>query len=1138
MGEEEASICAEILFKGEALFQLLSLDIPDLSYERMPTSTDGGRLVEKLVTDYLFGEKKMMSNGAKAAILEILGLMLTKYPSRFEPDSDPSPPANFTKQWLLSQSCLVLQSKSSESGLSVKKAGALSAISAALELYGGSQHAEAVRVEHANSDVRTAAASALLGVLRTVTWRVCQLPPVPPDAPDLGEESEGQGEGGGSAPPSPHRLLSQLLRTMAVEVQDPRVRGRKLVLYLKACECLAPATRHIQGQQGISAQLRILQQRLQRDSSTVSMDELGEGPYETQGISAQLRMLQQRLQRDSSTVSMDELGEGPYETQVALMCALSALVRQLTSISAQDLSLCMYSAEGLVASYPSLYEKQRSSAHQALLGLALRLVGKPTSFRVVVQGLSSMLLALTLNPPAQSAPYPSPVTDPNSSQQPYLPLWQALLQAQEVPEAMLADAVDQGEIDRLSEGLAQFRYLLYGDLLRCVLDAFQNLDLGLAAGSRRGRQAGSGFGGIGAASQGEATATSTTVALMAMNQHSQWARGSGGGLGSIGLDESDVGDGAVGEEEEPSLLMSRNQEDMKFCCSIIPTIDISLFRPWAPSFCTELIAAARDRGRLLPGFYRVAAAALEMAAKAGILSPPQPQAGQVHMDGPRDINEMAALSSCATSFQEFLGEAVAPLQLGLQLGVVSPAAVAPLQLGLQLGVVSPAVAVVVMDALERWEQQLPDSLAAMLSDIVPLMGPYLVDLSLLAMPGGQLDQLQQQQQQQQHLPWDVEKRVVLDLPIVDLSTTSPLSLDVLLPRAAQLATSSADRAVRVAAYEPSVVESELVASKAARLYVLNCIPRPSPLIPPSVPSGWVDQNKGKALVVEQQSGSGSGGGSVTEEDVRPTELQSIMMHLFPVLLQLGAKNVRSTELQSIMAHLFPVLLQLGAKNVRPTELQSIMTHLFPVLLQLGASDEPVARQLFQPLARQMREAPTTMALLDSIMDALVSPTHGALRELSAQLTAEFLDWSARTLPPGGPGSRAGFNVQSLLRRLLDRLAHPQPFHRMGAALALQHLAPKLGNHPQLATHHGLELMHDLLRALKLADTDVAGMGTGCRIAAAVDSVFHHVVAKWIGELFVPDAARAAAAFDSVYHHVVAKWIGELFVPDAARAGGE
>ena len=82
-----------------------------------------------------------------------------------------------------------------------------------------------------------------------------------------------------------------------------------------------------------------------------------------------------------------------------------------------------------------------------------------------------------------------------------------------------------------------------------------------------------------------------------------------------------------------------------------------------------------------------------------------------------------------------------------------------------------------------------------------------------------------------------------------------------------------------------------------------------------------------------------------------------------------------------------------------------------------------------------------MALLEAILEGLSDAHNGALRELCANATREFLLWSAKHVPvassspKGGakPGAAAGENLNagSLLRRLYERLAHPEPYQRWG-----------------------------------------------------------------------------------------------------------
>jgi DNA-dependent protein kinase catalytic subunit len=73
-------------------------------------------------------------------------------------------------------------------------------------------------------------------------------------------------------------------------------------------------------------------------------------------------------------------------------------------------------------------------------------------------------------------------------------------------------------------------------------------------------------------------------------------------------------------------------------------------------------------------------------------------------------------------------------------------------------------------------------------------------------------------------------------------------------------------------------------------------------------------------------------------------------------------------------------------------------------VRLAVDVDPITRQLFEPLLFQLIhwftksasfENAETMALLDSIVDALGHETDGGLREYAAKCLAEFLKWSIK-----------------------------------------------------------------------------------------------------------------------------------------------
>ena len=84
-----------------------------------------------------------------------------------------------------------------------------------------------------------------------------------------------------------------------------------------------------------------------------------------------------------------------------------------------------------------------------------------------------------------------------------------------------------------------------------------------------------------------------------------------------------------------------------------------------------------------------------------------------------------------------------------------------------------------------------------------------------------------------------------------------------------------------------------------------------------------------------------------------------------------------------------------------------------------------------------RESAETIVLLEAILDGLSDEKSGAKRELCANAAREFLVWSAKHIPmakarDGAASSNrasSNLNAASLLRRLFERLAHPQAYQR-------------------------------------------------------------------------------------------------------------
>ena len=100
---------------------------------------------------------------------------------------------------------------------------------------------------------------------------------------------------------------------------------------------------------------------------------------------------------------------------------------------------------------------------------------------------------------------------------------------------------------------------------------------------------------------------------------------------------------------------------------------------------------------------------------------------------------------------------------------------------------------------------------------------------------------------------------------------------------------------------------------------------------------------------------------------------------------------------------------------------------------LKSKDKSALKIRCDQTAIACREAAETMALLEAIMEGLTDSHSGALRDLCAAATAEFLVWSAKHIPaskePARGSSNENLNAASLLRRLYERMAHPEAYQR-------------------------------------------------------------------------------------------------------------
>ncbi|CAM6110405.1 unnamed protein product [Calypogeia fissa] len=174
-------------------------------------------------------------------------------------------------------------------------------------------------------------------------------------------------------------------------------------------------------------------------------------------------------------------------------------------------------------------------------------------------------------------------------------------------------------------------------------------------------------------------------------------------------------------------------------------------------------------------------------------------------------------------------------------------------------------------------------------------------------------------------------------------------------------------------------------------------------------------------------------------------------------------------------------------------LDKLYTRLFPAILRLAVDVEVVTRQLFNEFAKQLihwytsnqqRENPETVALLDAILDGLVDAENGSLREFCAACFGEFMSWSVRHAPPE---TNDFVNVKSILRRLYNRMDHPNPYKRLGASMAAYRIYPVLRGTPSIVDRYIFEMIFFCIKSLRLAEGDDSQIGTAKQLNKTLDN---------------------------------------------------
>ncbi|KAI8930349.1 hypothetical protein BC831DRAFT_508515 [Entophlyctis helioformis] len=239
------------------------------------------------------------------------------------------------------------------------------------------------------------------------------------------------------------------------------------------------------------------------------------------------------------------------------------------------------------------------------------------------------------------------------------------------------------------------------------------------------------------------------------------------------------------------------------------------------------------------------------------------------------------------------------------------------------------------------------------------------------------------------------------------------------------------------------------------------------------------------------------------------------------LVEFSADRKTKVAAAELMHSLIIVMLGRSAFGMGATagdtksKFHYIHDKVFPLIIRLSIDVEKVTRDLFQPLTLQLirwltrsarAENPETMIMLTACMDAATSD-RGQLRDFGAECVAEFLRYAIKNTTPDAQ-ERNPTNAASLFKRIRQLCQHSSAQKRMGACMIFNRIYRIFREEEALVDIFSFELLHSLLWALRLADTDHPSIGS---VAIAKDAISHMVkiIAKCKGLFMVVRPDRRA-----------------------------
>lgn len=179
------------------------------------------------------------------------------------------------------------------------------------------------------------------------------------------------------------------------------------------------------------------------------------------------------------------------------------------------------------------------------------------------------------------------------------------------------------------------------------------------------------------------------------------------------------------------------------------------------------------------------------------------------------------------------------------------------------------------------------------------------------------------------------------------------------------------------------------------------------------------------------------------------------------------------------------------RDTEKTTLVNLIRKLMPKLLELACDPEPVTKQIIEPLVLQMirwyaqkaaKLSAESTAMLDCIMDGLVSERNPVVRDFCARCAREFLEFSLKERRSG----EISVSTAVLLDRIISFSGHSSSAKRFGAALAFNQCYRIFREDWVTVDIYGICLIVAFTKSLALSHRDNQGSGSGKMVESSLD----------------------------------------------------